>query len=137
MRVKPKLKKSNLNKKLFANLKNLEGSLKAGYPAENPQTHEKDLNGYSALEKAHALNFSDKNFKPYLQISFVKNKIKYQKKFILIARSHPRKQNSQLEILGKEMVKDIKASLAQLQSSPISLSKGCIYGSISYIKVSK
>jgi len=137
MRVKAKLKSKRLDKKLFADLKKVEGKIKAGYPEENPQTHERDQNGYSAIEKAHAINFSDKNFQPYLQISFTRNKIKYQKRFTLIARLSPRKQNSKLEILGEEMVSDIKETLAQFKASPLLTSKGCLFGAVSYKRVKK
>lgn len=135
MRIKAKIKTKKLDKKLFADIKKLEGKLKAGYPAENPQTHEKDKNGFSALEKSHAINFTDPNFKPYLQISYTKNKIKYQKRFKLVARMSPSKQSAGLEILGAEMVADIKNTLALFKASPLLTDKGCIFGAISYKRI--
>lgn len=137
MRLIAEKKSEKINKALFSDLKKMAQRIKAGYPAENPQTHAKDKNGFSALEKAIAINISDKNFRPYLQISYTKNKIKYQKTFINIIKMPPNKQEKALDLLGKEMVTDIKGSLAQLKLSPLSTSQGNIYGAISFIRVKK
>lgn len=135
MRIKAKLKSKKINTKLFKDLKKLEKSVKAGYPKENPETFERDLNGDSAIEKAHAINFSNKNFIPYLQISYENNKIKYQKSFKQIAKSDIRKQGKKLDKLGETMVKDIKGTLENIQYTPVSTNKGCIYGAVSFTVV--
>ena len=54
------------------------------------------------------INFSDKKFVPYLQISFEKNKLNYQKSFKVIAKMPPKKQDKAFDKLGKKMVADIK-----------------------------
>lgn len=135
MRLKAKLKSKNFHKKVFQDLKKLETRLKAGYPDENSISHDVDTNGFSATDKAHKINYTDKNFIPYLQISFEDNKIKYQKRFMQIAKQGNKNINKKLDKLGNEMVDDIKHTLAGIQHSPTSNSKGCIYGSVSFVRI--
>lgn len=137
MRIKGKLKKQKLNSKIFKDLQKMEGKIKAGYPKENSKSHDTDQNGFSALYKANEINFSDKNFKPYLQISYGDNIIKYKKSFVRIAKLAHSKQDKKLNKVGEEMVKDIKSTLSDIQASPISNNKGCIYGSVTFSRVKK
>jgi hypothetical protein len=132
MRIKAKLKSKKLNTKLFKDLKRLESSIKAGYPENNPKSHEKDLNGDSALYKAYEINFSNKNFIPYLQISYENNIIKYKKSFVKIAKSKVKKQDKEKKKLGEVMVKDIKNTISSIQYTPVSTSRGCIFGAVSF-----
>jgi len=132
MRIKAKLKSKRLNAKLFKDLKRLESTIKAGYPDKNPKSHEKDLNGDSALYKAYEINFSNKNFIPYLQISYDNNIIKYKKSFVKIAKSKVRKQDKEKKKLGEIMVKDIQNTISSIQYTPVSTNKGCIFGAVSF-----
>ncbi len=134
MRLTARQKSKSFNKKLFEEIKKLQTKIKAGYPQENKKTHELDNNGYSALYKANEINFSNKNFIPYLQISFEDNKIKYQKRFMQIAKA-TKNIDQKLDDLGAEMVKDIKHTLSGIQHSPVSNAKGCIFGAISYVRI--
>ena len=137
MRLKAKAKSKKLNKKLYNDLKKLEGKLKAGYPKENPQSHELDKNGMSAIDKAYEINYANKNFTPYLEISYTHNKIKYKKRFTLIAKQKPKKQGKLLEKLGEEMVDDIQSVLANVKESPLLTGSGLIFGAVSYVRVVK
>jgi len=132
MRLSGKLKHQKLNKNIFKDIQKLATKIKAGYPDENPQSHAPDKNGYSATEKAYKINFTDINFVPYMQISYESNKIKYQKRFINIAKNGNRNLDKKLNQLGAEMVEDIKHTLAGIQHSPISTAQGCIYGALSF-----
>ena len=135
MRLKAKVKSKKFYKQVFEDIKKLETRIKAGYPKENPISHEEDTNGYSAIHKANEINFTNKNFIPYLQISFEDNKIKYQKRFMQIAKQGNKNIDKKLDKLGNEMVDDIKHTLAGIQHSPTSNSKGCIYGSVSFVRI--
>ncbi|MBL1293362.1 MAG: hypothetical protein COB61_005775 [Thiotrichales bacterium] len=135
MRINAKLKSKKLNKKLYNDLKKIAGKINAGYPKENSESHELDTNGYSALDKAYAINYANKDFIPYLQISYENNKLKYQKRFKQIVRLNPSKQKKQLDNLGAEMVEDIKETLSSIQFSPTSNNAGCIYGAVSFVRV--
>lgn len=135
MRLKAKVKNKTLYKQVFADLKKLETKIKAGYPTENSQSHEVDKNGYSAVYKANQINFTDKNFIPYLQISYEDNKIKYQKRFMQIAKQSNKNLDKKLDKLGNEMVEDIKHTLSGIQHSPTSNNKGCIYGAVSFVRI--
>jgi len=137
MRINAKLKSKKLYAKVFKDLKNLETRIKAGYPENNPASHEKDLNGDSAIEKAHAINFSNKNFTPYLQVSYQNNIIKYKNSFVHIAKSPAKKQAKKLDKLGDVMVKDIQETISTIQLTPYSKNKGCIYGAVSSTRVKK
>jgi len=134
---KVKLISKKLDKKIFTDIKKLEGRLKAGYPDENPKSSEQDTNGYTAQQKAYAINYSDANFIPYLQISHERNKVKYQKKFKWIAKRPPKQHARLLDDLGSEMVDDIKQSIAENKLSPLLEGPGSIYGSVSFVKVKK
>lgn len=137
MRVKTKVKSKSFNKKLFADLKAQEQRIKAGYPKESPSSHEKDVNGFTALEKAYEINFANKDFIPYLQIAYTKNKIKYHKKYIKIASLPPKQQGKMLDKLGADMVNDIKQSLANYKFSPLLTGKGLLFSAISFKRVKK
>lgn len=133
MKIKTKIKSKKLNKNLFRQIEALEGKIKAGYPKENPETHEKDENGHTSLFKATEINFSEKNYIPYLQIVWEDNKIKYKKKFASIAKQPIKKQPKLLDSLGSEMVKDIRQTLFNIQVAPQD-KKGCIYGSVTFVR---
>jgi hypothetical protein len=135
MRINAKLKSQKLNKKIFQDIKKLETKIKAGYPKENPQSSAVDKNGYSATHKAYKINYENKNFVPYLQISYENNKIKYQKRFMTIAKQGNKKLDKKLDKLGSEMVSDIKHTLAGIQHSPTSNSTGCIFGALSFVRI--
>lgn len=137
MRLKGTLKSSKLNKKLYSDLKKLEGKVKAGYPKENSKSTELDSNGYSAIHKAYEINYANQNFIPYLQIAYQNNIIKYKRKFKAIAKSSARSQDKKLDKLGLEMVNDIKSTIKEIQHSPASNSKGCIFGAVTFSRVKK
>lgn len=135
MRLKAKVKSKKFYKEVFQDIKKLETRIKAGYPDENSISHDEDKNGYSAIYKANEINFTSKNFIPYLQISFEDNKIKYQKRFMQIAKQSNKNIDKKLDKLGNEMVDDIKHTLAGIQHSPTSNNTGCIYGSVSFVRI--
>ena len=105
-----------------------------GYIKESKETFEEDLNGHTPLFKATEINFSEKNYIPYLQIVWEDNKIKYKKKFASIARQPLKKQPKLLDSLGGEMVKDIRQTLFNIQVAPQD-KKGCIYGSVTFVRI--
>lgn len=132
---KTRLVKKRFNAKVFADLKTIQGKVKAGYPASLPSSHETDANGHTPLQKAHAINYTNKNFIPFLLISFDQNKNKYQKQFLRALKFRdPKKREKKIDLIGEEMVQDIKDSLSAIQQSPTSSNKGCLFGAIKYIK---
>ena len=134
MKINSKLKSKKFNQNLFRQIEALEGKIKAGYPKESKETFEEDLNGHTPLFKATEINFSEKNYIPYLQIVWEDNKIKYKKKFASIARQPLKKQPKLLDSLGGEMVKDIRQTLFNIQVAPQD-KRGCIYGSITFVRI--
>lgn len=134
LKMKGKQKSKRLNKKTFVSLQQLQQNVTAGYPTSNPKSHEKDRNGHTAIFKAYEINFSNKNYVPYLQMSFEKNKNKYSKIFFKAIKANRKTFDKKLDKLGEEMVGDIKATLQQTQKSPPTNNKGCIFGAVSYIK---
>ncbi len=138
MKFKGKLKSQKLDKKKFLSLKEMHQHIKAGYPPENPQSHEKDENGQTAIYKAHQLNFANKNFIPYLRISLNNNKNKYSKVLKQTLKfSQSKTFEKRLDKLGMEMVTDIQSTLEEIQTSPVSSKAGCIYGAVSFIRIKK
>ena len=134
MRLKAKLKKTKLNPKVLKNLKSLQSSLKAGHPAEAKETHEKDKNGFTVAYKAYEINYSSKNYKPYLQISYLKNAKKYKKLFKNLAKKPAKTKAQNINKIGAEMVQDIKNTLHQTQLSPIGTTIGRLFGAITFVK---
>jgi len=137
MRINARLKSKKINTKILRDLKNLETKINAGYPAKSQASNEKDLNGATVLEKAYEINFSNKNYTPYLQNSYNNNIIKYKKEFVKIAKSKATKQIKKLDKLGEEMVNDIKEEISRTQTTPSSPNQGCIYGSVSFERKNK
>lgn len=132
---KTRLVKKRFNSKVFADLKNLQGRVKAGYPVALPSSHEADSNGHTPLQKAHAINYTNKNFIPFLLISFDKNKNKYQKQFLRALKfNDPAKREKKIDLIGAEMVQDIKDTLSEIQQSPTSSNKGCLFGAVKFVK---
>ncbi len=137
MRIKTKLKSQKIRKNTIESLKKLETKISAGYPSNNPASYEKDLNGDIAIEKAYKINFTDKKFTPFLQVSYQNNISKYKKTFTGIVKSPIKKQNKKLDLLGKNMVEDIKETISITQLTPSSTNKGCIYGTVNFERVKK
>lgn len=132
---KTRLVKKRFNTKVFEDLKKIQGRVKAGYPASLPSSHEADQNGHTPLQKAHAINYTDKNFIPFLLISFDQNKNKYQKQFISALKfTDPKKREKKIDLIGEGMVEDIKDTLSTIQKSPLSSNKGCLFGAVKFTK---
>ncbi len=135
MKLNSRLKSKKIKKDIFKQIVDLEGKIVAGYPKESKKTHEIDENGDSVIFKVTEINFSNKNYIPYLQIVWENNKIKYKKKFASIAKQPLKHQSKMLNSLGDEMVKDIRQTLFKIQVAPQD-KVGCIYGAVSFIRKS-
>lgn len=132
---KTRLVKKRFNSKAFQALRDMQGRVKAGYPASLPSSHEADQNGHTPIQKAYAINYTDKNFIPFLLISFEQNKNKYQRQFISALKfTDPKKREKKIDLIGEGMAKDIKNTLSTIQKSPTSSNKGCLFGAVKFIK---
>lgn len=139
--IKSKVKRSRVstNSKVIKQIKAIAGTIKAGYPKENKQSFEVDENGYTALDKAVCINYSDEGYRPYVKVAYKRNEKKYQGRIIAIAKAKNRaKARALKEDLGREMVADIKVVLREFKIAPANSSAGTIDSTISYyIKESK